>query len=114
MILKDEIDFIIKNNIMIHCPTLVEATLLLNSLHNHGLKWKSGHSYKENKSWGLYKKDTCYNLKDGAFSSLKSYTNNKYKCITLDEIMETCMVDENLMDDYLESLESQNIWIDND
>lgn len=53
--------------IAMHCKTEQEAIDFCNYMYNHGKKWTSGGSYKEDTNYIYYHSETCYCFNDGVY-----------------------------------------------
>lgn len=65
-------------NHVMHCKTEEEATFFCNYLHDQGLKWSSGNSYKGRTLWGWSGNspdDRGYRFKCGTSDRMEYYEN---------------------------------------
>lgn len=65
-------------NEVIHCPTLQEAEVICNLMHDASLRWCDGLTYNKVKNWILYKGATCYYPKFGQFTNIAHYEKEDY------------------------------------
>lgn len=67
---------------VMHCDTSEKAEIFCNFLHNLDREWINGNSYKDETSWGKYKKDTVY------YFNIGTYTHKEYAEKEGDTILE--------------------------
>ena len=53
--------------VAMHCKTEKEAIDFCNYMYNHGKKWTSGRSYKEDTNYIYYHSETCYCFNNGTY-----------------------------------------------
>lgn len=62
----------------VHCKTEKEAIDFCKQMHEHGMKWNSGHSYLGKTNWkDDYEEETCYG-QDGTYADLECYEEENY------------------------------------
>ena len=68
----------LKENEVIHCKNEEQANAICKLMHEAGLKWNSSFSYLNDNKFKDYKKQTCYNPKEGKYSYLDYYKREGY------------------------------------
>lgn len=70
---------------VVHCPTEELSEKLMKLLDKNKRVWINGESYLNSSKWGVYKENTCYNIKYGKFSNTDFYGT---KCTTIVPVQE--------------------------
>lgn len=61
-----------------HCPTNEIAKSVLAKAHKDGHCWADNTSFLDTTEWGIYKENTCYDLKRGKFLELNWCKEEEY------------------------------------
>jgi len=75
-----------ENNVF-HCETEEIANKLLIIAHNLDYKWTIGDEFISFNAWEFHKKDTCYNIKYGLYSSIEYWSSNGFDIINVNELL---------------------------
>lgn len=78
---------IMQDNTVVHCDTEEKANNLLEWADSKDLKWCHGREYSKYNQWEDYKQSTCYNLKQGTYSGIKSCKQNNCNILTYEEVL---------------------------
>lgn len=78
--IKYTIQYVLDNNIVIHCPTESEAEEICQIFHNKGLRWGNIYSYLFENNWNKYKSDTHYYPKEGEYC-FESWYKERHRTI---------------------------------
>lgn len=68
----------LKENEVIHCPTLEEAEAICRLMDGAGLRWRNGVPYSKITNWAVHKRATCYNPSKGTYSTHSFYVDEGY------------------------------------
>lgn len=64
-----------------HCGDESSAAIFAEFLHNQGLKWRSGSSYKGNTNYDGYGHSTTYNFNEGTVGGISWYHENGFEVL---------------------------------
>ena len=64
---------------VIHCSTFEEAKAICKLMHEAGLRWSDGDSYKRSNEWEVFEEKTCYRPNVGFFESIEYCKKEGYK-----------------------------------
>lgn len=88
---------------VVHCSTEDLAKQVLYIADKLGYSWCSGKNFKGHSNWDIYKKETCYSIREGKFA-FRSFYENNYNIIPAEEFI-------NFYKEYLKDMEKRNISI---
>lgn len=73
---------------VIHTPTKEIYNKVSNRLHEFGMRWCTGCTYKTKSEYSAYEGDTCLRPSMGEFSSKEFYEGRGYKIYTIDDLLD--------------------------
>ena len=72
---------------VVHCPKEELSEKLMKLLDKNKKVWNGGESYLNSSKWGVYKENTCYNIKSGKFADIKFYRGRVITIIPVQEYL---------------------------
>lgn len=73
--------------VAMHCKTEQEAIDFCNYMYNHGKKWTSGRSYKEDTNYIYYHSETCYCFNNGTYDKREYLIKEGFKILEWNDYM---------------------------
>lgn len=80
------LEYFKNNNVVVNCETEQEAEWFCEWMHDNGMKWAAGNSYKDYINWNNYKENTCY-CSNNTYQEIQYFKEEKYEIIKWKDLM---------------------------
>lgn len=80
------LEYFKNNRVVVNCETKQEAKWFCEWMHNNGMRWISGCSYKDHINWDNSKENTCY-CGNNTYQEIQYFKERKYEIIKWRDLM---------------------------